>query len=182
MTTIGDGFNGVNPAGAPPPKGDPETVLRNYMKEHNCDEATAKAALEQMYGKPSQPMNSAFVPSDGAIIPQATLRQPLFNINPDGGVHYPMTHKVSYNTADIENATPAQLAAFVRYGMEQTGLSEREFAQMVGLPDKQQPDDSKATQVLRDLGIPDDVIAKGDNSIRRYARKHDIQLPPKEKK
>ena len=31
----------------------PEQALQMYMSDNNCDEATAKAALEKMYGKPS---------------------------------------------------------------------------------------------------------------------------------
>lgn len=32
----------------------PEEMLKQYMREHNCTEEEAKAALESMYGKPQQ--------------------------------------------------------------------------------------------------------------------------------
>jgi len=53
----GEWFNTFgNPAGSPPPMGDPDTVLKNYMAANNCSEAEAKAALEKMYGKPQMQM------------------------------------------------------------------------------------------------------------------------------
>ena len=99
----------------------------------------------------------------------------MFNYQVGGGAF-------TYNPADLEGATPMQLAGFVRYGMQETGLSEKEFAQMIGLPNKEQPDDNLAKQKLKELGIPDSVIQKGDKAIRKYAEQNGIELPPKERK
>lgn len=79
-------LTGYNPAGAPPPKGDPQTVLQNYMSEHNCSEAEAKAALEKMYGKPQMPgmtengsVNVCYRPlAPYSVNPQMSLISGLF--------------------------------------------------------------------------------------------------------
>ena len=36
--------------------------------------------------------------------------------------------------------------------------------------------------MLKSLGIPQEIIDKGDDAIRKYADDHDIDLPAKERK
>ena len=36
--------------------------------------------------------------------------------------------------------------------------------------------------MLKRLGVPQEIIDKGDDAIRKYAYDHDIDLPAKERK
>lgn len=164
-------FDGPQMSGGMPPM-DPNAYAQRYATENGISLDEAKSQLKAKYGDPQKP-NSAFA-TEPQNIPQGAIG-PVFTYRVTGG-------SFTYNPADLENATQMQLAGFVKYGMHETGLSEKEFAQMVGLPDKEQPDENTAKQKLKELGIPDDVIAKGDKAIRRYAEENGITLPPKERK
>lgn len=151
---------------------DPNVYAQQYAVENGISVDEAKEQLRARFGDPAKP-NSTFVPKQNNI-PRGAIG-PVFS-------YHVGESTFTYNCADIENATPAQLASFVRYGMQSTGMSEKEFAEMVGLPVKEQPDDNTAKQKLKELGIPDDVISKGDKAIKKYAEQHNINLPPKERK
>jgi hypothetical protein len=42
-------------------------------------------------------------------------------------------------------------------------------------------DDDTKLEMLRQYGIPQYVVAQGDDAIRKYAEEHDIELPAKER-
>ncbi len=164
-------FDGPQVQGGMPPM-DPNAYAQRYATENGISLNEAKNQLRAKFGDPAKP-NSTFAPEPNNM-PKGAIG-PVFNYQVDGGAF-------TYNPADLEGATPMQLAGFVRYGMQETGLSEKEFAQMIGLPNKEQPDDNLAKQKLKELGIPDSVIQKGDKAIRKYAEQNGIELPPKERK
>ena len=164
-------FDGPQLHGGMPPM-DPNAYAQKYAAENGISLDEAKNQLRAKFGDPQKP-NSTFAP-EPQNIPQGAIG-PVFSYRTGDG-------SFTYNPADLKNATPMQLASFVRYGMQETGLSEKEFAQMIGLPDKEQPDDNIAKQKLKELGIPDNIIQKGDKAIRKYAEQNGIDLPPKERK
>lgn len=43
-------------------------------------------------------------------------------------------------------------------------------------------DDSDRIAHLKELGIPQEIIDKGDEAIRLYAEEHNIKIPPKEER
>lgn len=59
------------------------------------------------------------------------------------------------------------------------GISEQKFALELGLPPRERED---KTEMLKSLGIPQEIIDKGDDAIRKYADDHSIDLPAKERK
>ena len=75
--------------------------------------------------------------------------------------------------------TPQDLEKLVRNEAKRIGMSEQDFALELGLPPRERED---KTEMLKSLGIPQEIIDKGDDAIRKYADDHDIDLPAKERK
>lgn len=162
-------FDGPQPLGMPPMN--PDVYAQKYATENGISLDDAKNQLRAKFGDPQKP-NSGFAPNLPNI-PNDTLRntplfqfsgpQANFNCNPLGGI----------------GANPKEIEAYIKQGAERTGMSEQQFAQTLGLPPRQQGD---KTQMLKDLGIPQDIINKGDDAIRKYAQAHNIDLPAKEQR
>ena len=174
-------FDGPMNSGIPPM--DPNAYAQKFATENGISLNEAKSQLRAKFGDPQKP-NSTFAPQVRAEVSTQQLRNtPLLSFSDESVATYKMPERgFTYNPAELKEASPAQLASFVKYGIETTGLSEKEFAEMIGLPDKEQPDDNMAKQKLKELGIPDDVIQKGDRAIRKYAQQNGIELTPKERK
>ncbi len=149
-------FNGVNR----PPQMDPNAYAMQYAKENGISLEDAKTQLKSKFGDPNPP--SVF--ANG------------FQFSGPG-------KEVEINPFDALTDDPEKLAAYVKDGAKKTGMNEKEFAQMLGLPPREEkdPEDAKLEE-LRKLGIPKEVIKKGDDAIRKYAQEHNINLPPKEER
>lgn len=163
-------FGGPQMQGDVPPM-DPNAYAQRYATEKGISLNEAKEQLRAKYGDPQQPQmfgnNTArWTGSMGDSIMRFSGEGANFNCNPFGAV----------------GANSEQLAAYVKKGAERTGLSEKEFAQRLGLPDRAESNDNGKTQKLRDLGIPQKIIDQGDDAIRKYAKDHNIDLPAKEKR
>lgn len=153
-------FNGVNGTGSEPPKMNPDLYAQQYASEKNISLEEAKAQLKSKYGDPE----SASIFTKGF---QFSGTGAEVKINPFGAL-----------TDD-----PEKLAAFVKNGAKETGVTEKEFAEMVGLPPKgERGPENTELEKLRKLGIPQEVIEKGDDAIRKYAKEHNINLPPKKER
>lgn len=148
---------------------DPNALAQAYAKENGINSAEVKAKLREIFGDPQKP-NSTFAPE-----PQNTLRRvsgPIFVYRPDG-TNY------NYNPADFSMQTPQGLEELVRNEAKRIGISPQKFALELGLPPRERED---KTEMLKSLGIPQEIIDKGDDAIRKYADDHGIDLPAKERK
>ena len=139
------------------PQMDPNAHAQVYAKENGISLDEAKAQLRAKFGDPQKP-NSTFAP--------------IFTYRPDG-TNY------NYNPADFSMQTPQDLEKLVRNEAKRIGISEQDFALELGLPPRERED---KTEMLKSLGIPQEVIDNGDDAIRKYADDHDIDLPAKERK
>lgn len=72
--------------------------------------------------------------------------------------------------------TPQDMEKLVRNEAKRNGMSEQDFALELGLPPREKED---KTEMLKRFGIPQEIIDKGDDAIRKYAYDHDIDLPAK---
>lgn len=182
-------FDGPQGMGGMPPRGpqpgmDPDAYAQQYANTNGISLEEAKSQLKAKFGDPQKPV-STFAPNNiTGVSTQQLQNTPLLSFANDGKATYNIAtqQEFTYNPGELKNANPAQLSAFVRYGMQETGLSEKEFAEMIGLPTKQKPDENTAKQLLRELGIPDSIIEKGDKAIKKYAHDNHINLPPRERK
>lgn len=145
-------FDGVSGSGIPM---DPNAYAQHYALENGISLDEAKAQLKSRYGDPIPPS--------------------LFNVK---------GKEAQTNTFGALTDNPEKLAAYIKKGAKETGMNEKEFAAMMGLPPKEEKstEDAKKLEELRKLGIPKEVIEKGDDAIRKYAQTHNINLPPKEKR
>ncbi len=162
-------FDGPQLQGGMPPM-DPNAYAQKYASENGISLDEAKEQLRAKFGDPQKP-NSTFVPNDSVPMPQG----PILQFSGEGA-NFPV------NPLGIMTTDPAQLEAYVKNGAKQAGVTEREFAQMLGLPDKSQPKENDKTNKLKELGIPENIIEQGDDAIRKYAHDHDIDLPAKERR
>ena len=147
---------------------DPNAHAQVYAKENGISLDEAKAQLRAKLGDPQKP-NSTFAP-EPQNIPRG-VSGPIFTYR--GGTNY------SYNPADFSMQTPQDLEKLVRNEAKRIGISEQEFALELGLPPRERED---KTEMLKSLGIPQEIIDKGDDAIRKYADDHGIDLPAKERK
>ncbi len=148
-------------SGNRPPQMDPDAYAIQYAKENGISLEDAKAQLRSKFGDPNPPS--------------------VFMAN---GFQFSGTGKeAEINPWGVPTDDPEKLAAFVKNGAKKTGMDEKEFAAMSGLPPREEKDaeDAKLDE-LQKLGIPKEVIKKGDDAIRKYAHDHNINLPPKEKR
>ncbi len=149
---------------------DPNALAQAYANENGISSLDeAKAQLRAKFGDPQKP-NSTFAP-EPQNIPRGAIG-PVFAYRPDG-TNY------SYNPADFSMQTPQDLEKLVRNEAKRNGMSEQDFALKLGLPPRERED---KTEMLKSLGIPQEIIDKGDDAIRKYADDHDIDLPAKERK
>lgn len=151
------------------PQMDPNAQAQVYAKENGISLDEAKAQLRAKFGDPQKP-NSTFAP-EPQNIPRG-VSGPIFSYRPDG-TNY------SYNPADFSMQTPQDLEKLVKNEAKRLRISEQEFALELGLPPRERED---KTEMLKSLGIPQEIIDKGDDAIRKYADDHDIDLPAKERK
>ena len=148
---------------------DPNALAQAYAKENGISLDEAKAQLRAKFGDPQKP-NSTFAP-EPQNIPRG-VSGPIFAYRPDG-TNY------NYNPADFSMQTPQDLEKLVRNEAKRIGISEQKFALELGLPPRERED---KTEMLKSLGIPQEIIDKGDDAIRKYADDHGIDLPAKERK
>ena len=148
---------------------DPNAHAQVYAKENGISLDEAKAQLRAKFGDPQKP-NSTFAP-EPQYIPRG-VSGPIFTYRPDG-TNY------NYNPADFSMQTPQDLEKLVRNEAKRIGISEQDFALELGLPPRERED---KTEMLKSLGIPQEIIDKGDDAIRKYADDHSIDLPAKERK
>ena len=151
------------------PQMDPNAQAQVYAKENGTSLEKAKAQLRAKFGDPQKP-NSTFAPEPQNI--PSGVSGTIFAYRPDG-TNY------SYNPADFSMQTPQDLEKLVKNEAKRLRISEQEFALELGLPPRERED---KTEMLKNLGIPQEIIDKGDDAIRKYADDHDIDLPAKERK
>lgn len=151
------------------PQMDPNAQAQVYAKENGISLDEAKAQLRAKFGDPQKP-NSTFAPEPQNI--PSGVSGPIFTYRPDG-TNY------SYNPADFSMQTPQDLEKLVKNEAKRIGMSEQDFALELGLPPRERED---KTEMLKSLGIPQEIIDKGDDTIRKYADDHGIDLPAKERK
>lgn len=151
------------------PQMDPNAQAQVYAKENSISLDEAKAQLRAKFGDPQKP-NSTFAPEPQNI--PSGVSGPIFAYRPDG-TNY------SYNPADFSMQTPQDLEKLVKNEAKRLRISEQEFALELGLPPRERED---KTEMLKSLGIPQEIIDKGDDAIRKYADDHGIDLPAKERK
>ena len=151
------------------PQMDPNAHAQVYAKENGISLDEAKAQLRAKFGDPQKP-NSTFAPEPQNI--PSGVSGPIFAYRSDG-TNY------SYNPADFSMQTPQELEKLVKNEAKRLRISEQEFALELGLPPRERED---KTEMLKSLGIPQEIIDKGDDAIRKYADDHDIDLPAKERK
>ena len=148
------------------PQMDPNAQAQAYAKENGINSLEeAKAKLRGKYGDPQKP-NSTFAP-EPQNIPRG-VSGPILD-----GTNY------SYNPADFSMQTPQDLEKLVKNEAKRIGMSEQDLALKLGLPPRERED---KTEMLKSLGIPQEIIDKGDDAIRKYADDHSIDLPAKERK
>ena len=148
---------------------DPDAHARRKAEKLGIGFNEARAKLKAEFGDPQKP-NSTFAPE-----PRNTPRGvsgPIFAYRPDG-TNY------SYNPADFSMQTPQDLEKLVKNEAKRIGMSEQDLALKLGLPPRERED---KTEMLKSLGIPQEIIDKGDDAIRKYADDHGIDLPAKERK
>lgn len=148
---------------------DPNAQAQVYAKENSISLDEAKAQLRAKFGDPQKP-NSTFAP-EPQNIPSGAIG-PVFAYRPDGTSY-------NYNPADFSSLTPKNMEKFVRNEAKRNGMSEQDLALKLGLPPRERED---KTEMLKSLGIPQEIIDKGDDAIRKYADDHSIDLPAKERK
>ncbi len=148
------------------PQMDPNAYAQVYAKENGINIDEAKAQLRAKFGDPQKP-NSTFAP-EPQNIPRGAIG-PVFTYRTDG-TNY------NYNPADFSMQTPQDMEKLVRNEAKRNGMSEQDFALELGLPPREKED---KTEMLKSLGIPQEIIDKGDDAIRKYAYDHDIDLPAK---
>ena len=151
------------------PHMDPNAQAQVYAKENGISLNEAKAQLRAKFGAPQKP-NSTFAPEPQNI--PSGVSGPIFAYRPDG-TNY------SYNPADFSMQTPQDLEKLVKNEAKRIGISEQDFALELGLPPREKED---KTEMLKSLGIPQEIIDNGDDAIRKYADDHGIDLPAKERK
>lgn len=151
------------------PQMDPNAQAQVYAKENSISLDEAKAQLRAKFGDPQKP-NSTFAPEPQNI--PSGVSGPIFAYRPDG-TNY------SYNPADFSMQTPQDLEKLVKNEAKRLRISEQKFALELGLPPRERED---KTELLKSLGIPQEIIDKGDDAIRKYADDHGIDLPAKERK
>lgn len=151
------------------PQMDPNAHAQVYAKENGISLDEAKAQLRAKFGDQQKP-NSTFAPEPQNI--PSGVSGPIFAYRPDG-TNY------SYNPADFSMQTPQDLEKLVKNEAKRLRISEQEFALELGLPPRERED---KTEMLKSLGIPQEIIDKGDDAIRKYADDHGIDLPAKERK
>lgn len=151
------------------PQMDPNAQAQVYAKENGISLDEAKTQLRAKFGDPQKP-NSTFAPEPQNI--PSGVSGPIFAYRPDG-TNY------SYNPADFSMQTPQDLEKLVKNEAKRLRISEQEFALELGLPPRERED---KTEMLKSLGIPQEIIDKGDDAIRKYADDHGIDLPAKERK
>ena len=151
------------------PQMDPNAQAQVYAKENGISLDEAKTQLRAKFGDPQKP-NSTFAPEPQNI--PSGVSGPIFAYRPDG-TNY------SYNPADFSMQTPQDLEKLVKNEAKRLRISEQEFALELGLPPRERED---KTEMLKNLGIPQEIIDKGDDAIRKYADDHGIDLPAKERK
>lgn len=164
-------FDGPQTAGMPPMN--PDVYAQKYATENGISLDDAKNKLRAKFGDPQKP-NSTFVPNLPPV-PNDTLRNtPIFQFSGANA-------NFNFNPLGAIGASPEQLEAYVSQGAKQTGMSEQQFAQAIGLPPRTEQTDNKK-QMLINLGIPQTIIDKGDDAIRKYAQENNIDLPAKEQR
>ena len=148
------------------PQMDPNAYAQVYAKENGINIDEAKTQLRAKFGDPQKP-NSTFAP-EPQNIPRGAIG-PVFTYRTDG-TNY------NYNPTDFSIQTPQDMEKLVRNEAKRNGMSEQDFALALGLPPREKED---KTEMLKRLGIPQEIIDKGDDAIRKYAYDHDIDLPAK---
>lgn len=146
---------------------DPNAYAQMYAKENGISLDEAKSQLKAKFGDPQRP-NSTFAP-EPQNIPRGAIG-PVFAYRMDG-TNY------NYNPADFSSLTPQNMEKLVRSEAKRNGMSEQDFALALGLPPREKED---KTEMLKSLGIPQEIIDKGDDAIRKYAYDQGINLPAKE--
>lgn len=162
-------FNGPQVSGGMPPM-DPNAYAQRYAQENGISLDDAKNQLRARFGDPQKP-NSTFAP-EPQNIPRGAIG-PVFSYRTDGA-------NFNYNASDFRNINPQEMEKLVEQEAKRNGMSPQDFAYAIGLPPRQEPQEDK-NQMLIDLGIPQNVIAQGDDAIRKYAEQNNINLPPKER-
>ena len=149
---------------------DPNALAQAYAKENGINSLEeAKVKLREKYGDPKK-TNSTFAPEPQNIPRDAIGPVLAYRMN---GTNY------NYNPADFSSLTPQKMEKLVRSEAKRNGMSEQDFALALGLPPREKED---KTEMLKSLGIPQEIIDKGDDAIRKYADDHGIDLPAKERK
>ena len=160
------------------PQVDPDTYAQQYAQANGISLEEAKNQLKAKYGDPQKPQGSGFA-NDVTVTPEyrgaMNMNAGLLQFSGEGA-------NFTVNPFGAMPSNPEQLEQFVKDGAMRMGVSEKEFAQMLGLPDRNERNETDKTQLLRELGIPENIIEQGDDAIRKYAHDHDIDLPAKEKR
>lgn len=147
---------------------DPNMYAKQYANSNGISLDEAKAQLKAKFGDPQKP-NSTFAPTPQDI-PKGAIG-PVFVYQTEGPNY-------NYNANNFKDVDPYEMEKVVEYEAKRNNMSPQEFAQLIGLPPRQKDDDQ--TVVLKELGIPEDIIKQGDDAIRKYAQDHNIDIPAKE--
>ncbi len=159
------------------PHVDPDTYAKQYAEANGISLDEAKEQLKAKYGDPKPPVSGFAndVNVTQQYIDSMGMNSGLLKFSGENA-NFPV------NPIGIMTTDPHQLAKFVKDGANKMGISEKEFAQMLGLPDMADKNEDDKIQKLKNLGIPQNIIDQGDDAIRKYAHDHDIDLPAKENK
>ena len=161
-------FDEISSAGGLPPMGgDSNVYAQEYADSKGISLDEAKAELRAKFGDPEKP-NTVFN-SKGDML---KTEPQVLNFS-GAGANFPV------NPYGATGAAPVQLEAYIKHSAEQLGISEDVFARMLGLPDRASEGSDDKVEMLKQYGIPEDVINQGDDAIRKYAQENNIDLPAK---
>ncbi len=132
--------NGV--PGMPPGGMDPETTARLYAQQNGISIEEARNQLRAKYGDPKPPQGMSMDENIPGL--QFSGEGSNFELNP-------------YTAVPQD---PQKLEEFIKKGAQKAGCTEREFAQMMGIPDRE-PKDKTPTA---DGGTLKEVVVIGDKN------------------
>ncbi|MBQ8458984.1 hypothetical protein IJ541_02650 [bacterium] len=156
MFDYGVSFQG----GMTPPKGDPETVAMQYARQNGISLEQARDELRAKYGDPQPPQMGM---NNGLLAP---AKQPQL---PQGAKEI---------TGNEIPADPAQLEQYIKDGAKKAGCSEQEFAQMIGLPRRNQ---RRLQSEVRDDFV-NDYLANNPQATKKEAKHSFYQQFPTTRK
>ncbi len=145
-------------------KTDPDTYAQEYANKHNMTLEEAKAELKSKYGDPKAPSTSSNSKNSSSAtdsIPQG--------VDPD-------TYAQEY--ANKHNMTLEEAKAELKSKYGDPKAKESNNTENTENTDETEDTENftKQEQELLNKGIPAEIIKKGNDAIRKYAKDHNIEL------